>query len=459
MTDNNEKWNDLLNESFKYPEEISSVEKRFEMRIAKLKRKKRTLITSISTLAASLLFVLLVNTSTAFANAIAELPVISNLAEFVKFDKSLSKAIENEYVQEVNLVAWDGNNRLLLPYVIADEKNLVLFFQLPEEFNQESNQWINIFLDNMKNSVTGEKLDGYGYSTSGLSPEGREENYGFIMQEYHFSEGKLPQSIDIEVETVIENITASDEPAQLKDNNIYEDRRYTYDKTGTFKFHIDLADFVAPRIYEIKETHKIMDQQIIVENMKVYPTGTEVNISFSEENSAWIKGLELELLQNGNAVYGGNNGFSSTNDTENKWMNVYIESNYFDKPKKQELLINAVRLLDKDEEFITVDIDNKTITPNIEGVELKQVIKNANNATLIFSTQISKDDNHGMFSHEYRDAEGNIYELNGEGTSSYDSQMETLITVKYPPSGMVILQRSLTPKVFLNQPIRINIPQ
>ena len=455
----NEKWNDLLNESFKYPEEICSVEKRLEMRIAKLKRKKRTLITSISTLAASLLFVLLVNTNTAFANAVSELPVIRNLAEFVKFDKSLSRAIENEHVQEVNLVAWDGSNRLLLPYVIADEKNLVLFFQLPEEFNQESNQWINIFLDNMKNSVTGEKVEGYGYSTSGLSPEGREENYGFIMQEYHFSEGKLPQSIDIEVETVIENITASDEPVELKDSSIYEDTKYTYDKTGTFKFHIDLADFVAPRIYEIKETHKIMDQQIIVENMKVYPTGTEVNISFSEENSAWIKGLELELLQNRDAVYKGNNGFSSTNDTENKWMSVYIESNYFDKPKKQELLIKAIRLLDKDEEFITVDIDNETITPNIEGVELKQVIKEADNATLIFSTQISKDDNHGMFSHEYKDIEGNIYNLNGEGTSSYDSQMETLITVKYPQSGKVILQRVLTPKTFLKQPIIINIPQ
>lgn len=42
-------------------------------------------------------------------------------------------------------------------------------------------------------------------------------------------------------------------------------------------------------------------------------------------------------------------------------MSVY-ESNFFDKPKKQELLIKAVRLLDKDEEYITVDIDNETIT-------------------------------------------------------------------------------------------------
>ncbi|HBC31367.1 MAG TPA: DUF4179 domain-containing protein, partial [Clostridiales bacterium] len=137
---------------------------------------------------------------------------------------------------------------------------------------------------------------------------------------------------------------------------------------------------------------------------------------------------------------------------------VFVESNYFDTPQKQELFIKAIRLLDKDEEFITIDIDNKTITPNIEGMELKQVIKKDDNATLIFSTQIINDDNFGMFNHEYKDTEGNKYKLDGEGTSSYYSQMETIITVKYPQNGKVILQRTFTPKVLLEEPIRIKLP-
>lgn len=459
MTDNDEKLNALISESLKYPEKLCGVEERLEKRINREKRKKRTLVSSISALAACLLFVILVNTNAAFANVVAEFPVIGKLAEYVKFDKSLSNAIENEYVQEVNLVAWDGNNKLLLPYVIADEKNLVLFFQLPEEFNQGSNQWVNIFLENMNNGVTGEKIEGFSYSTSGLSPEARDENFGFIMQEYHFTEGELPKSIDIEVEVVIENIIASDEPIDLKDYND-EAASFSYDKTGNFKFHIELEDFVEAKIYEINEKHTIMDQEIIVEDMRVYPTGTEVNFSFPDENPAWIKGLELEVLQDGNYLLNGSvRGLSAKHDTENKWMSVYIESNYFEKPKNQELLIKAVRLMDKDEEYITVDIDNKTITPAIEGMELKQVIKNIESATLIFSTQISKDDNHGMFNSKYKDMEGNTYELRGEGTSSYNSQMETIITVKYPPNGKVILQRALTPKIVLDHPVKIIIPK
>lgn len=458
MLDNNEKLNELINESYKYPKELSEVEVRFKNRIIKEKRKKRTLVSSISALAASILFIVLINTNTAFANAVAELPLIGNLAEYVKFDKSLSKAIENEHVQEVNLVSWDGNNRLLLPYVIADEKKLVLFFQLPEEFKQEENQWVNIFLKNMKNSETGEKVDGYGYSTSGLSLEGKEQNFGFIMQNYHFTEGKLPKSIDIEVEVKIENLLGEDEtiktetPYDFKSNS-------TFEIIGIFKYHLELNDFVEPVIYEINEKHTIMGQQITLEDMKVYPTGTEVNFSFSKDNLAFIKGLELEIIQDGNKVFKGNgNGLSATYETENKSMSVYVESNYFDKPKKQEILIKGVRLLNKNEEYITVDINNKTITPNVEGMELKQIINNGETATLVFSTKIKDDDNFGMFNHDYKDTDGNSYTLDSEGTTSYNSQMETLITVKYPHTGKVILQRTLAPKIYLTEPIRIELP-
>lgn len=457
MIDNNEKWNDLMNESLKYPEELSGVEARFQKRIIKEKRKKRTLVSSITAMAASILFVILINTNTAFANAVAELPLIGNLAEYVKFDKTLSKAIENEYVQEVNLVAWNGNNRLLLPYVIADEKKLVLFFQLPDEFKQEQNQWVNIFLKNMKNSDTGEKVEGYGYSTSGLSLEGRKQNFGFIMQDYHFTESMLPKSIDIEVEVKIENILAEDEAVKLE--NPYEIKsNSTFETAGTFNYHIELNDFVEPINYEINETHTIMGQQLIIKDMKVYPTGTEVNFYFPDENSAFIKGLELEVVQDDNKILKVNgNGFSATYDTENTWMSVFIESNYFDKPKEQQLLIKGVRLLDKNEEYITVDINNKTIIPSIDGMSVKQVINHGETATLVFSTKINNDDNFGMFNHEYKDTDGNIYTLDSEGTSSYDNQMETIINVKYPQNGKIVLQRSLTPKISLEEPIRIKL--
>lgn len=138
-------------------------------------------------------------------------------------------------------------------------------------------------------------------------------------------------------------------------------------------------------------------------------------------------------------------------------MFVFIESNYFGKAKEQELLIKGGRILDKSEEYITVDLDNETINSNIEGIELKQVIRESDNVTLVFSTQVTDDDNFGVFNHDYKDTDGNIYSFDSEETTSYNSQMETRIKIKYQKNGKVILQRSLTPKILLEEPIRIKL--
>jgi hypothetical protein len=429
------------------------------MRIIKEKRKKRTLISSIYAIAASLSFVLLVNTNTAFASAVADIPLIGKLAEYVKFDKGLSSAIKNDYAQEVNLTAWDKQEKLLLPYVIADEKNLVLFFQLPEDFKQEYNEWINIRLNSMTNKMTGEKINGFSYSTNSLSKDGRDQNYGFIMQDYHFSESSLPRSIEIEV-AVNKEIMGNEQDG--KTNNVNENQddssNSVVEKIGTFIFDIELEEFIEPITYVLNETHTIMAQQVTVKDMKVYPTGTEVTFAFSEDNKAWIKGLELEVEQSDDVFLKGTNGLSGTHDVENKWMKVFIESNYFQKPKEQSLVIKSIRLLNKEEEFITVDLNNKTITPALIDVTLKEVTRHGDNADLVFSTKTTLNDSFSMFSNHYKDAEGNSYEFSSEGTSTIESSLESIITVKYPISGKIILQRSLTPKIILDEPIRIKLP-
>lgn len=433
--DNKEKWNKLTKESHEYPQDLLGVEDRFEKRIMKEARKKKAIISSLTAVVASIIFILLVNFNPSFASAVAELPLLGNLAQYVKFDKSLSKAIESDYVQEVKLLAWDGDKRLYLHYLIADERNLVLFFQLPEDFKQKEDEMAFIRLIKMTNTDTGEKVDGFSYSSGNIPLKNREENHRFIEQNYDFVEGILPKNLEIEVE--------------VRDGN---------ESFGTFKFTLELEDFAEARVYEINEKHTIFGQDIIVEDMKVYPTGTEVNFSFSSENSAIIKGLELLVIQDDmNSFKDGGSGISASySDTE---MRIFIESNYFYTPKKQDLFITGASLIDKNEEFITVDLDNKTIDPKIEGIDLKEVVRVGNNANLVFSTEVSNDNMFMMFGYEYKDEDGNIYELSEEGSRSNNNKMETYITVKYPTSGKVILQRGLSQRMYLDQPIKIELPK
>ncbi|TWH80721.1 DUF4179 domain-containing protein [Sedimentibacter saalensis] len=443
--------NNLIEESFEYPEELSHVERRLEMRILKEKRKKRALVSFISSVAAAAMFIVLVNTSTAFAGIVAEIPLIGSIAEYVKFDSSLKSAIENDYIQQTNLIAYDGSEKLMLPYVIADEKNLVLFFKLPDDFELTEGQWAGISLTSMENGSSGKKIEGFGYSSSNISWE-ENKSKGLIMQQYNFSEGFLPHSIKI-------NVSLKRKTYQEFENQFLEDEKYPLmEDVGNFSFNIEFNEFAKPIEYEFNQEHIIMGQKITLKEMKVYPTGTEVSFEFSEENSAWIKGLDLAVESEGTQMYSGRNGITSTYDETNSHMNVYIQSDYFAEPKEQNLIIKGIRLLEKDKEFITVDLEKGIISPEIEGMRLSKVSRRGEKADLTFSTNVSDDECFGVFAPNYKDSEGKSYEIKSEGSSRRDSEMETYLTVEYPESGVVILQRSLTPKIFLKEPIKIPLP-
>lgn len=452
--------NNLIEESFEYPESLLHVEHRLEMRILKEKRKKRTFVSFLCSVAASVLFIVLVNTSTVFAGIVADIPLIGSIAEYVKFDKSLKSAIENDYIQQTGLVAYDGSEKLLLPYVIADEKNLVLFFKLPDDFELTEGQWAGISLISMVNASSGAKIEGFGYSSSNISMEENKSN-GLIMQHYNFSEGLLPGSIKINVALLRETYQDQgyEKASNVDEFSALEDEKYPLtEEVGNFSFNIEFNEFAKPIVYEFNQEHIIMGQKITLKEMKVYPTGMEVSFDFSEENSAWIKGLDLAVEKSGNETYSGRSGITSTYDETNNHMKVYIQSDYFAEPKEQTLVIKGIRLLEKDEEFITIDLEKGTFLPEIEGMHLSKVSKRDHKADLTFSTNISDNDRFSLFASKYTDSEGNPYEFKSEGSSGNDLVMETILTVEYPESGVVILQRSLTPKIFLKEPIKVLLP-
>lgn len=452
--------NNLIEKSFEYPEGLAHVEHRLEMRIQKEKRKKRAFVSFISSVAAAVLFIVLVNTSTAFAGIVSEIPLIGSIAEYVKFDKSLKSAIENDYIQQTGLIAYDGSEKLLLPYVIADEKNMVLFFKLSDDLQLSEGQWARISMTSLEDASSGAKIEGFGYSSSDISWQENKSN-GLILQHYNFSDGLLPRSIKINVALIRETYQEqeNERTSNVDEFSALEDEKYPLsEEIGNFSFNIEFNEFAKPIDYEFNQEHIIMGQKITLKEMKVYPTGTEVSFEFSEENSAWIKGLELAVEKEGNEMYSGRSGISSTYDETNNRMSVYIQSDYFAEPKEQTLVIKGIRLLEKDEEYITVDLERGTFSPEIKGMRLSKVSRREKKADLTFSTDISNDEMFGLFDSKYTDSEGNQYSIKSEGSSGRDFVMETYFTVEYPESGVVILKRSLTPKIFLQEPIKIPLP-
>ena len=126
-----EEYQALRQELETVPEAIETVTNRALAREKACRKKKRIWGVPVGSLAACFaLFLLLVNCFPTFAAACEGLPVLGELAEALRFDKSLRLAMENEYVQPLGLSQTENGITARMEYLIVDQKSVNLFFSL-----------------------------------------------------------------------------------------------------------------------------------------------------------------------------------------------------------------------------------------------------------------------------------------------------------------------------------------
>ena len=100
------------------------------MRAQKRRRRKKIILGPILSVAAVFaLFVLAVNCSATVAYACSRVPILKELAEAVTFSRSLTDAVENEYVQPLNLTQEENGVTASVEYLIVDQKQVNVFFR------------------------------------------------------------------------------------------------------------------------------------------------------------------------------------------------------------------------------------------------------------------------------------------------------------------------------------------
>lgn len=82
--------------------------------------------------AACALFVLLVNLSPAVARACEGIPLLGDLAEAVRFSRSLSEAVEHEYYKKVDQQQTIDGVTASVDYLIADKKGVTILYHIAE---------------------------------------------------------------------------------------------------------------------------------------------------------------------------------------------------------------------------------------------------------------------------------------------------------------------------------------
>lgn len=286
------------------------------------------------------IFVLLVNSSETIAHACARIPVLREVAEAVTFSKSLSKAVENEYVQEINLVQRDGDVSVEIPYLIVDQKSVHIFYKLYSNKYEVMNAEKQVYSADGKEALEYTGLDRYYNMQSG------ELNH-FRME--------FEEEIPAEMFLVLDILSEEKIVAQVE-----------------FLLEFDPTFTSLGKKLELNKSFEIDGQHLRIRDIEIYPTHMRMNIVEEEGNSAWLKGMEFYILSGEEKFSSGVAGLVSTGSMEYDNMICYrAESIYFYNAEDLKLVITGAKWLDKNQESAYVNLktgEHKGFPDNIKFV-------------------------------------------------------------------------------------------
>ncbi|MDF2543690.1 MAG: hypothetical protein K0S47_3408 [Herbinix sp.] len=338
-----DEYKDLKEKSVEIPKELEYIRTRVEARIAKDHRRKQKWITFVSgTVTLCIAFVLAVNLFPAVASAMSNIPILNILAKAVCFDKSLQKALENDYYQYVAEVQEKDGIKVFVDYMIVDASRISIFCR------EEKPETAKLY------EITIQGQDGHFLRTSG-------DYSDFIIGNQEVKEIRF----DLAENEVV--------PEEFRLGFIYNqgDGKRT---ELSFSITPDPKYTKVVKSLNLDKTLQIEGQTITLERLDLYPTQAKLIVHAKESNTSIITKLSA-YLNNSNAeeeYQPVSNGVVGTIDDEGNTASLWFESPYFEEGELQ-LHITGIFLIDKDKRYGEINYVKKSITNLPEGVILERL--------------------------------------------------------------------------------------
>ena len=348
-----------------------------------------------------LIFTGAVNLSPAFASAAAKVPIVRELVKAVAFDPSMKAAIEHEYVQLVKKTATDNGFTLDVEYLIADKRNLTVYYKMEEitalNTEDEERYYEKYRFDFELLDMNGEKLDGYGASWD--YPISEEEKEALNTAKFNFTgEATLPEQVQLQLIVKEAQPLSEEEQKKLedgrnktgRDNYIagFEEPTPEYKQVADLRITltIDRSTLFNVRTIELNHTIELEGQQLVFDAVEIYPTQIRVLWHADEANTHLIDGLKIELQsKKDNKWEGISNGISGIGAVDSSERQTWLESNWFSEEVAYQLAITQYGLIPKDQQYISYDYTTNTFT-NLSGyIELVEAVPCETGLFMVFN--------------------------------------------------------------------------
>ena len=399
-------------------------------RAYKRKRKRTTqmIVRPLAGFAACFaVFVLLVNFCAPVAYACSLVPGLRELAAAVTFSRSLTDAVENEYVQPMDLSQTQNDITAEIAYLIVDQKQVNVFYRL------DSDKYESLDADPEVLNSDGVRPASCGYSSTGFGAENGELRCLSI----DFVDDNVPDSLRIKLDVYTngirhENVAPEQSVADIYADDPYEEPNYLAE--FDFLLEFDPKFTASGKIFPVNETVILEGQKITVTNIEVYPSHMRVEIAEDTDNTAWLKDLEFYIETDWGMKFDPvSNGITATGSADSPSMVSYrADSTYFYEADHLKLVITGAQWLRKDMKTTYLNLVTGEHGELPEGAEFDSARKQGSGWVVKFRAAYDEDEPmYQLFGNLFYDADGNEYEINQWSSRHGDPDEEGNITFFY----------------------------
>ena len=372
---------------------------RAEQRLGR--RNRRISRACSSVFAVFALFVVLVNFCAPVAYACSKVPGLRELAEAVTFSRSLTDAVNNEYVQPISLTQTQNGITASVEYLIVDQKQVNVFFRLTGEGYETLDAEADF------THVDEERLGSctFGANDSHV-PVGQLQSATVELLD-----GDVPGEMLFHLDVLCRDRDYSAPPEPIDEEAEFfhpQHREPDYLANFIFQLEFDPTFTAKAKVYPVNETVKIEGKQVTIQQVEVYPTHLRVLVEDHPENTAKLQrlffyietdwGMKFETESNGTVSF----RFDGSNVTTYR-----ADSTYFYKANRLRLVITGAEWLNKDMETTYVNLVTGETGPLPEGVSFVAAEKKEAGWLVTFKARERRDAySHQLFLMEYLDAQG-----------------------------------------------------
>lgn len=433
-----------------------------------------------------LIFAGAVNLSPAFASAAAKVPIVRELVKAVAFDPSMKAAIEHDYVQLVKQTASNNGFTLHVEYLVADPRNLTVYYKMDEitNFNERYHEQYRFDFDLLDRN--GENLEGYGASWD--YPISNDEKDALNAVKYNFTgEQTLPEQVQLCLIVKEAQPLSEEEQAKLEVSRElggmegivahFEEPERNYEEVARIivPLTIDQSSLFNVRTIDLNRVIDLEGQKIVFDKVEIYPTQIRVLWHPDETNTHLISHLRMELQSKKYGNWKGiSNGVSGIGAVDSSERQTWLESSWFSGEEEYQLAITQYALILKDKQTVTYDYSTNTFTNLPEYAHLKEAVPSESGLYMEFEFQSTTEMvNGGVLQRESigRSGSGKVYDDTDTGTKASATEgfggfkrdgeywfynMFIVTDVEYE-TAPIVFKLTWAPPVILDEPIIVPI--